>query len=146
MAKQSERPEGHPPQAAWPPRVTFNSDPVTYSGGGVVREEVGENGTPKARGGVRLTRQPTDGDTPREPLAEIPTEGPGVPRRAIPAPEEAETTSTIPPPETVTLGRDGVRHASPTTTDDSPRAEASAAGQSAAPTRRRAAARKGTRR
>jgi hypothetical protein len=102
MAKTPERPEGHPPQAVWPPRVPFNSDPVTYAGGGVVREDA-ENGTPKISGGVRITRLPIDGATPRSPLADIPTDGPGVPRRAIPAPEEAGTTGTIPPPSVQTF-------------------------------------------
>jgi hypothetical protein len=142
MAKTPERPEGHPPQAVWPPRVPFNSDPVTYAGGGVVREDA-ENGTPKISGGVRITRLPIDGATPRSPLADIPTDGPGVPRRAIPAPEEAGTTGTIPAPQVMSIG-DGTREVAPrpTTTTVVPAAQAAAPASTPANTRAAKAAAK----
>ena len=96
----SNRPEGHPAQAVWPPRVPFKADPVTYEDGAVARKAP----VPEGGFGVRVGSTPFHGDTVREDgKSEMPTEGPGVARRAIPAPEEAVTTSTIPPPYVMTF-------------------------------------------
>jgi hypothetical protein len=98
---EKDRPEGHPPQATWPPRVPFNADPVTFVDGSVRSAPVPEGGF-----GVRVGKMPMSGDLPREDrTSEIPTDGPGAPRRAIPAPEVAVTTSTIPPPHVMTSDR-----------------------------------------
>lgn len=97
MSKTTARPDGHPPQAVWPPRVSMQSGSVTVTDGSSVAKPT----VPEGGFGVRIGAMPMSGDRPREDGAsEMPTEGPGVARRAIPAPEEAETTSTIPPPET----------------------------------------------
>jgi hypothetical protein len=101
MAKQSDRPEGHPPQATWPPRVPFDAAPVTFTDGAVRAASIPEGGF-----GVRVGKMPMPGDMPRaDGATEMPTDGPGVPRRAIPAPEVAVTTSTIPPPYVMTSDR-----------------------------------------
>jgi hypothetical protein len=116
------RPADLHPEAVWPPRVKFDNAPVTVTDASVARKAP----VPEGGFGVRLGGVPMSGDAPREQLADIPTEGPGVPRRAIPAPEEAETTGTIPPPHTMHFdGRRGDRESrdaspSPTTVDTTP--------------------------
>jgi hypothetical protein len=91
------RPADLHPEAVWPPRVKFDNAPVTVTDASVARKAP----VPEGGFGVRVGGVPMSGDAPREQLADIPTDGPGVPRRAIPAPEEAETTGTIPPPHTM---------------------------------------------
>jgi hypothetical protein len=121
------RPADLHPEAVWPPRVRFDNTPVTTTDGAVARKAP----VPEGGFGVRIGGLPMSGDTPREQLADIPTEGPGVPRRAIPAPEEAETTGTIPPPHVLhsddreRVESDGAPE--PTTTDVAPKPRASAA-------------------
>lgn len=87
-----DRPAGLHPEAMWPPRVRPEG-PVTYTDGSVLSTgAVPEGGLGLRVGKVPAPPQPrTDRTTP------LPTEGPGAARRAIPAPEEAGTTGTIPP-------------------------------------------------
>jgi hypothetical protein len=123
---KSERPEGLPPQAVWPPRVKFDASPVTYGDASMVAKP----NVPEGGFGVRVGTMPMSGDTPRKDgTSEMPTEGPGVARRAIPAPEEAGTTGTIPPPEPLTIG--GEHPPESTTTDASPRVKSESFGRRA---------------
>jgi hypothetical protein len=100
------RPADLHPEAVWPPRVKFDNAPVTVTDASVARKAP----VPEGGFGVRLGGVPMSGDAPREQLADIPTEGPGVPRRAIPAPDtmhfdgrrgDRESRDASPSPTTV---------------------------------------------
>jgi hypothetical protein len=110
------RPADLAPQAVWPPRVSVGG-PVTVVDDPVIR--MGD--TPEGGFGVRLGKVPHQPQPRTDRTSELPTEGPGVARRAIPAPESAGTTGTIPPPSVHTF--DG------TTAPPVPQARAASAGR-----------------
>lgn len=92
-----ERPADLSPQAVWPPKATVGG-PVTLTDDSVTR--VGE--VPEGGFGVRIGRVPHVPQPRTDRSSELPTDGPGAARRAIPAPESAGTTGTIPPPAVLT--------------------------------------------
>lgn len=95
---QGERPAGMPAHAMYPPRVSPAVGVTTTDASVEVRQPVPEGGY-----GVRLGVVPAVPQPRADRTTDLPTEGPGAARRAIPAPEEAGTTGTIPPPTPTTL-------------------------------------------
>jgi hypothetical protein len=95
------RPADLAPQAVWPPRVTVGG-PVTVVDDSVIR--MGD--APEGGFGVRIGKVPHQPQPRTDRTTELPTDGPGAARRAIPAPESAGTTGTIPPPAVMTSDGD----------------------------------------
>lgn len=93
-----DRPADLSPQAVWPPRATVGG-PVTVTDVSVAR--MGD--VPEGGFGVRIGKVPYQPQPRTDRTSELPTTGPGAARRAIPAPEEAGTTGTIPAPDVQTF-------------------------------------------
>lgn len=100
--EQGERPSDLHPEAMWPPRVRPVS-PVVYGN----PEDVSDasfrtNQVPEGGFAVRVGKLPATPKPRTDRTSDLPTEGDGAARQAIPAPEEAGTTGTIPAPAVTT--------------------------------------------